>query len=389
MSKPERVHLKLVNEKHNKEYRASLEQTALGWMVNYAYGSIGSPLKEGTKTAVPLEYEKAKAVYDRLVADKAGKACSCCGGIYASTTGALNGHSSHLQPVAQCATTKVVPMPTRGKTNAPTEFFPELLTAVDVLDAERFLNDAKYGLMRKYDGHRMAILFADGTVTAFNRLGKRIPAPYGLAEEVTKLAEWSEVKTLMLDGEYLGGKFVAFDLLYCDGNTKALPFLDRWEILLGIVSKPPQGTEIGLASLLTGRDDKVRFFLAEHDSNGEGVVLKRLDKPYMPGRQGSSIKIKFWKSATVRIARKQKTTEHHSFGTEVLKDGRQWVYTGSVTCKGPLPQVGTYREIKYLYLGVGGHLYQPEDLGARTDVTDADCKIEQLKIKQSREELVK
>jgi len=46
-----------------------------------------------------------------------------------------------------------------------------------------------------------------------------------------------------------------------------------------------------------------------------------------------------------------------------------------------LPALGTYREIKYLYVGTGGSLYQPEDRGARTDVTDADCDAEKLKHK--------
>jgi hypothetical protein len=59
----------------------------------------------------------------------------------------------------------------------------------------------------------------------------------------------------------------------------------------------------------------------------------------------------------------------------------QWVNVGSVTCKGPIPAIGTYREVKYLYVGVGGRLYQPEDWGAREDVTDADCSFTQLKHK--------
>jgi hypothetical protein len=36
---------------------------------------------------------------------------------------------------------------------------------------------------------------------------------------------------------------------------------------------------------------------------------------------------------------------------------------------------------KYLYVGAGGNLYQPEGRGARTDVTDADCDAAKLKHK--------
>ena len=151
-----------------------------------------------------------------------------------------------------------------------------------------------------------------------------------------------------------------------------------------MLKKLVKGSMLHLASLHTTQKAKLEVIQQEYATNGEGVVLKRLDQPYMPGRQGKNFKVKLWMSATVRIAKKQKKTVHHSFGTEVLKDGK-WIYTGSVTCKGSMPELGTYREAGHLYVGVGNHFVQPEDYGARTDVTDKDCGWDQLKLKQEKE----
>jgi hypothetical protein len=103
----------------------------------------------------------------------------------------------------------------------------------------------------------------------------------------------------------------------------------------------------------------------------------------MPGKAGVNRKLKFWESATVRVSQKLKNDSAHSFGVEVL-DAGVWKSVGNVTCKGPLPALGTFREIKYLYVAAGGSLYQPEDLGARTDVTDADCDAAKLKHKATQ-----
>ncbi len=43
------------------------------YLVNFRYGRRGTPLKEGTKTALPVELEAAKIIYDKLVASKTKK----------------------------------------------------------------------------------------------------------------------------------------------------------------------------------------------------------------------------------------------------------------------------------------------------------------------------
>jgi ATP-dependent DNA ligase len=258
-------------------------------------------------------------------------------------------------------------------------FNPELLDPVDLPAAQRLVRSGQYGAMRKYDGHRIAVSKVAGDVISYNRLGKVIPVPGDVRERLRVLPN-----TVFLDGEFVAGRYVAFDLLWIDEyDIRELIFEERHSMLLDVLSD----TGIAVAPLWVGEDAMMEVIQRERDARGEGIVFKHLRRGYMPGRQGSNLKLKFWVSSTFRIAKKQKTTTHHSFGVEVLKDG-YWTYCGSVTCKGPLPEIGTYRECKYLYVGAGGHLYQPEDWGARLDVTDADCTYAQLKIKQDTAQLV-
>ena len=140
------------------------------------------------------------------------------------------------------------------------------------------------------------------------------------------------------------------------------------------------GPFMRLSKEYLGSADKTAALAMFRKRGIEGVVFKHRRSPYMPGKQGVNRKLKFWEDCTVRVSQKMKNDSAHSFGVEVL-DGGVWKSVGNVTCKGPLPELGTYREIKYLYVGTGGSLYQPEDRGARTDVTDADCDAAKLKHK--------
>jgi len=40
----------------DKVYRASVEQSSGGWVVNFAFGRRGSALQGGTKTGTPVSY---------------------------------------------------------------------------------------------------------------------------------------------------------------------------------------------------------------------------------------------------------------------------------------------------------------------------------------------
>jgi len=61
------------DSKSDKQYNVSLEKSGKQFIVNFAYGKRGGNLKEGTKTKVPIAYDKAKIIYEKLVKSKTDK----------------------------------------------------------------------------------------------------------------------------------------------------------------------------------------------------------------------------------------------------------------------------------------------------------------------------
>ena len=51
----------------DKVYSASIDPKDGGYVVNFAYGRRGSTLTTGTKTQVPVHYQTAKSIFDKLV----------------------------------------------------------------------------------------------------------------------------------------------------------------------------------------------------------------------------------------------------------------------------------------------------------------------------------
>ena len=58
----------------DKVYQCSLEAAGGRFAVTFAYGRRGSTLNTGTKTNVPVEYDNAKRIFDKLVKEKMAKA---------------------------------------------------------------------------------------------------------------------------------------------------------------------------------------------------------------------------------------------------------------------------------------------------------------------------
>src|SRR4051812_38552012 len=57
----------------DKVYQAAIVQSGRGYVVNFAYGRKGKSLTTGTKTPSPINYDKAKDVYDKLIESKIAK----------------------------------------------------------------------------------------------------------------------------------------------------------------------------------------------------------------------------------------------------------------------------------------------------------------------------
>jgi bifunctional non-homologous end joining protein LigD len=130
-------------------------------------------------------------------------------------------------------------------------------------------------------GSRRVIL--DGEVVAFDGQGR---PSFELLQSRMHLASDSAVKRRMKD---VPVSYVVFDLLWLEGHsTLALPYSDRRKLLADL--------ELGGPSWRTPahREGDGAALLEASEAQGlEGIVAKRLDSPYEPGKRSSCwIKVK-------------------------------------------------------------------------------------------------
>ena len=57
----------------DKIYNASIAADGTGFLVQFSYGRRGTALQAGTKTAAPVSLDKAKSIYEKLIAEKTSK----------------------------------------------------------------------------------------------------------------------------------------------------------------------------------------------------------------------------------------------------------------------------------------------------------------------------
>lgn len=338
----------------DKVYQVVLEPAGERFVVNFAYGRRGSTLSTGTKTSVPVDLERAQMIFEKLVREKTAK------GYTPGETGTPYQHTEHAG-----RSTGLVPM---------------LLNPIDAEEIEPLLTSKEWCMQEKFDGRRVLIQKSGGTITGVNRRGLVIGLPERLATDFARLPD-----DIILDGECVGDHFHAFDLLELKGQdfrTKSLiERLSSLVNLLGSLSAPsiqPVNTAYG--------EEYKRRLLSELRSNGrEGVVFKRIEAPYTPGRPnsgGAALKHKF--TATLSAVVERLNTQR---SVALKLRGKQgWQSAGNVTIPAnqPLPQAGDVVEVRYLYaFPESGVLFQPVCLGVRDDITAAECGTNQLKFKPS------
>lgn len=352
----EQISLYFSQGNSNKEYHVQLTAQGNNFVVNFQYGRRGSALKAGTKTATPIAYAAAKEIYDELVKEK-----MCKGYSTGESGAAYQGGTLEAQF---------------------TGILPQLLNTIDEATLEKLLNDDRYGMQEKYDGHRRLIACQE-QVVGINKKGLQVAIPVSLADALSTLPAQS-----VADGEQIGEKLVIFDLLQLgDEDLRHLEYLDRYTKLAEVIANM-QGVQ--LAPLYLTQADKRAAFDRIKACRGEGVVFKLLDAPYQAGRPssgGSQLKYKFTESATLEVA--AQTKGKRSVAVVGYTPGNQAVKLGNVTIPAnyEIPPVGAIVEVEYLYAYEGGSLYQPVYRGLREDQDLADCTVAQLKFKPNSAEL--
>lgn len=340
----------------DKVYSVILEEKDGGFVVNFAFGRRGSTMQTGTKTNSPVPFEKAKAIFDKLVREKMAKGYTpgADGTPYAHTT------SEQRDTGLRC----------------------QLLNPVDEAQAQKLLDDPAWWLQEKYDGKRVLVRKdTSGAVIGINRKGLTIGLPEPIVAQAQHISG-----TFVIDGECIGDKLFTFDCLEREGiEVAGFPYSKRHEILMGFVGKGA----IECAPTAAGPGNKRDLFQLLKGGNREGVVFKHANAPYTAGRPasgGTQVKFKFVTTGSFIVAKVN--AGKRSVALEVLDDTGKHVSVGNVTIPAnqKVPGVGTIVECRYLYMFPGGSLFQPVLLGVRDDLEPNSCGIQQLKYKRGEEE---
>lgn len=355
MNQPASINLFYTEGSSDKVYQVQLVEVDGGWKVNAQNGPRGGTLKPQNKTPEPVDYATAKKIYDQLVKAKMKKGYTkdSSGSVYQDTTAGEDF----------------------------TGIVPQLLNALEEEnDIEAVLSDERWIAQEKHDGERRMIRKADGKVQGINRTGMVVPLPVAVAEHFGQ----ASADNFLIDGEIMGERYVAFDVLETEGQcVRTLGYATRLDKLPTIVGVHDQ---ISVVATARGAQDKRALAEAVRGANGEGVVFKLEDAKWAAGRPasgGSMRKWKFTESATL-VAGKATTGKR---SVQVQADDGQGglVAVGKVTIPAnhAVPAPGDLVEVGYLYRmpGDGGALFQPTYKGARGDKAAPDT-LASLKVKR-------
>lgn len=356
-----RVSLYFTEGKSDKVYHLQLVPQGDGWMVRAQNGKRGGTLTPRDKTPAPLEYAKALKKYESVLREKTGEGYTTSedGAVYQNTPAGEN----HTGIVLQ------------------------LLNAITPERAAELIEDDLWMAQQKLDGERRAINIDGSDPQGVNRKGMGVALPQALADAVAALGA-----KCLIDGEIVGEKLHAFDLLELSGvDLRPLGAEERLNRLHAFMETlSPEGREsIVVVETAFTTDAKQRLHDRIKEAELEGVVFKLRDAPFSPGRPdsgGDQLKLKFWESATLEvesISGAKRSVQVRGY------DGVATVSLGSVTIAAnhDVPQVGALVEVKYLYAYRDGSLAQPEYKGLRTDLDLSACTIGQLKYKPDSQEL--
>lgn len=347
----------------DKVYNASLAEQAGGYVVNFAYGRRGNALTVGSKTTAPVAIEAANKIFDKLIKEKMAKGYSI--------------ESGTIPSIAALSTNEKI----------DTGMHAQLLNAIEEDHALRLLEDDDHLAQEKYDGRRIRIKKIGTELIAANRKGQQIPVP----EFLSYLSRTEN--DFEIDGENMGSFIAVFDVLQFNAkNVRLLSAQHR----IGFIDLVTEGSS-ALRKVTTafGSEDKQMLYIGLLKGKKEGIVFKRKDAPYVPGRpasKGPQLKFKFYATASFIV---MKVNTQRSILLGLCKPGidsaGKSLIVEAGNCTIPVnydvPNERDIVEVKYLYaFKESGSVYQPSYLGKRDDIEVHDCTTFQLKFKPEEKE---
>lgn len=257
---------------------------------------------------------------------------------------------------------------------------PQLAKNLEVSDLSPFILSDEWVIEQKLDGHRIFLAAGPGGVP---QASTRNGTPYTrkLPRSITDFrfpeGEW------VLDGEFLDGRLWCFDMpLAVVGDTPMhrRPLDERRAALETFLQAVP--SPFRLTPQARTRDEKVALASKALGQGFEGLVLKKKSSPYRSGgRTEEWLKLKFVSTVDV-VVTDVRGDGKDSVGYAVYRDGALApIGRASLIGKEKAGKVavGDVLEVRYLYVGADGRLYQPTILCKRDDKRPDECTDEQLR----------
>ena len=340
----------------DKVYQCAIEPAGERFVVNFAYGRRNSTLNTGTKTNVPVDYDQAKRIYDKLVREKTSK-------------GYTPGQDG-------------TPYTAPDTSERFTGILPQLLNPIEEEEVNRLLINPGFVMQQKFNGRRMLIRKDGDQLHGINKKGLLIGLPQTVFTDIYHLPG-----NFILDGECIGDHFYTFDLLILNRNDlRPQPYKERLVALMNLWASA-QHRFLHFADTAHTTKQKAALLAELKAKEEEGVVFKKLNAAYTPDRPntgGPQLKHKFYATVSCVVSKlnTQRSVEVRLWGD----DG--WIPCGNVTIPANhvIPAVGKVIEVRYLYAHRESNaLYQPVYLGPRSDVETSECLLNQLKYKPEEE----
>ncbi|MCX7173812.1 MAG: WGR domain-containing protein [Proteobacteria bacterium] len=338
----------------DKAYAAQLQPAGDLWVVNAQWGRRGSSLQTGTKTPAPVAYDKARKIFDKVVAEKLAKGY---------VTG--EGEVAYQNTPDAARRTGIV---------------PQLLNPIfDAAELEALLTDDAWAGQQKFDGtHKLIHKTVEG-ITGINKKGLVVALP----TVIEQAAQSVPVAAFLIDGEDLGDTFVAFDLLEFDGiDLRGQPYSFRHAKLVSVFATD-SGT-IRASSIWLGSEAKRAGLAALSEQKLEGIVFKRRAAPVTEGRPnsgGDQRKFKFLETASCEVEAITEGKRSVSLRVYDANGNPQNVGRCTIPTNHAVPAIGEIVSVEYLYAFPNGCLFQPQYKGVRSDQDATDCTVAQLKFK--------
>lgn len=353
----------------DKVYTLWLEKKGNLYTVQAQWGRRGGPQQTGAKTSSPVGLEKAKAAYEKVLKEKKAKGY----------------HEGEDAPACS-----------QVEGAQDTGLRPMLLTDLSGEDPRRFIADPDWGAQQKMNGKRIMIRVMQDPekigykVVGSNRRGLECPIPKAVAEELGGVGFLGE-----FDGELIGDTYHVFDMLTnsigADFKNESCTFRSE---RLRLRLNGQKFKNIRLVPLVVEEAEKRALYKKLVKENQEGIVFKRLDAPYEPGRRENvakaiAVKIKFYAEVAAYVIG---WTDKQSIEVG-LRSGAKIVSVGKVTV--PTKYVGQIEEdsivrVRYLYATSKDQLFQahldPDDGGSVIADHDKPDPISALKHEGKEEE---